>query len=264
MNLELDGKRALVTGSTAGIGYAIAEALAREGADVIVNGRTEERVEQAIKSILTSHPQAKVEGLAANLGNADGVRAVVERLRDVDILVNNLGIFEPTPFAEISDSDWRRFFEVNVLSGVRLARLYLPGMKLENWGRIIFISSESAVQIPAEMIHYGMTKTAQLAVSRGLAETVAGSGITVNSILPGPTKSRGVIDFVEKLSDAEDKSFEAFEKEFFEKVRPTSLIKRFATPEEVASLVAYIASPRAAATTGAALRVDGGVIKSAF
>jgi NAD(P)-dependent dehydrogenase (short-subunit alcohol dehydrogenase family) len=182
----------------------------------------------------------------------------------VEILVNNLGIFEPKPFEAIPDADWVRFFEVNVLSGVRLARLFLPAMRRANWGRIIFISSESAVQIPAEMIHYGMTKTAQLAVSRGLAEAVAGSGITVNSILPGPTKSRGVGDFVETLAKAEGKSFDEFEKEFFEKVRPTSLIKRFAAPQEVASLVAYIASPLASATTGAALRVDGGVIKSAI
>jgi NAD(P)-dependent dehydrogenase (short-subunit alcohol dehydrogenase family) len=182
----------------------------------------------------------------------------------VEILVNNLGIFEPMEFEDITDADWRRFFDVNVLSGVRLARLFLPGMRRRNWGRIIFISSESAVQIPAEMIHYGMTKTAQLAVSRGLAEAVAGTGITVNSILPGPTKSRGVSEFVGSLAKAEGKSFEAFEMEFFEKFRPTSLIKRFAKPEEVASLVTYIASPKASATTGAALRVDGGVVKSAF
>ena len=182
----------------------------------------------------------------------------------VQILVNNLGIFEPRPFEEIPDSDWLRFFEANVLSGVRLARLFLPAMRRADWGRIIFISSESAIQIPAEMIHYGMTKSAQIAVARGLAEAVAGTGITVNSVLPGPTKSRGVNEFVETLAKAGGKSFEQFETEFFEKVRPTSLIKRFATPEEVASLVAYVASPLASATTGATLRVDGGVIKSAF
>ena len=202
--------------------------------------------------------------MAADLGTKDGVDVLTSQMADADILVNNLGIFEPKPFEEIPDADWLRFFEVNVLSGVRLARLFLPAMKRANWGRIIFISSESAVQIPAEMIHYGMTKTAQLAVSRGLAEAVAGTGITVNSILPGPTRSRGVGDFVDALATAEGRSFDEFEKEFFAKVRPTSLIKRFATPEEVASVVAYIASPLASATTGAALRVDGGVIKSAF
>src|SRR6266851_5476070 len=194
MDLELDGKRALVTGSTAGIGYAIAEALAREGADVIVNGRTKERVEQAIQSIRTSRPQAKVEGLATDLGTADGVRVAVERLPDVDILVNNLGIFEPKPFEQIPDEDWFRLFEVNVMSGVRLCRDYLPGMKKRNWGRIVFISSESAIQIPAEMIHYGMTKTAQLAICRGLAETTAGTDVTVNAVLAGPTASEGVIE----------------------------------------------------------------------
>jgi len=182
----------------------------------------------------------------------------------VEILINNLGIFEPKPFEEITDSDWLRFFEVNVLSGVRLARLFLPAMKRANWGRIIFISSESGVQIPAEMIHYGMTKTAQLAVARGIAESVAGTGITVNSVLPGPTNSRGVGEFVQALAKAENKTFEQFETEFFRNVRPTSLIKRFASPEEVATLVTYVASPLSSATTGAALRVDGGVIKSAF
>ena len=189
---------------------------------------------------------------------------VVRSYSDIEILVNNLGIFEPKPFEQISDSDWMRFFEVNVLSGARLARLCLPAMKRANWGRIIFISSESALQIPVEMIHYGVTKTAQIALARGLAESVAGTGITVNSVLAGPTKSRGVVDFVGALTQGSDKSFEEFEAEFFEKVRPTSLIKRFAAPEEVASLVTYVASPLASATTGAALRVDGGVVKSAF
>ena len=262
MNLELDGKRALVTGSTAGIGYAIAEALAREGVDVIVNGRTEERVEQAIKSILASHPQAKVEGLAANLGNADGVRAAVERLHDVDILVNNLGIFEPKPFEQIPDEDWIRFFEVNVMSGVRLCREYLPGMKKRNWGRIVFISSESAVQIPAEMIQYGMTKTAQLAISRGLAETTAGTGVTVNTVLAGPTASEGVNVFVDRLAAASHKTKAEFETEFFRGVRPSSLLQRFARPDEVAALVVFLCSPLSSATNGAALRADGGVVRS--
>jgi NAD(P)-dependent dehydrogenase (short-subunit alcohol dehydrogenase family) len=262
MNLELDGKRALVTGSTAGIGYAIAEGLAREGAEVIVNGRQEERVERAIQSILTSHPQAKVEGLAANLGNADGVRAAVQRLPEVDILVNNMGIFEPKPFEEIPDDDWLRFFEVNVMSGVRLSRSYLPGMKTRNWGRIVFISSESAVQIPAEMIHYGMTKTAQLAISRGLAETTAGTGVTVNSVLPGPTASEGVNEFVDQMAAASKQTKAELETEFFRSVRPSSLLRRFARPEEVAALVVFICSPLSSATNGAALRADGGVVRS--
>jgi NAD(P)-dependent dehydrogenase (short-subunit alcohol dehydrogenase family) len=262
MNLELDGKRALVTGSTAGIGYAIAEALAREGADVIVNGRTEERVEQAIQSIRTSYPQAKVKGLAADLGNADGVRVAIERLPDVDILVNNLGIFEPKPFEQIPDEDWFRLFEVNVMSGVRLCRAYLPGMKTRNWGRIVFISSESAVQIPAEMIHYGMTKTAQLAISRGLAETTAGTGVTVNTVLPGPTASEGASEFVDRLAASSKQTKAEFEAEFFRSVRPSSLLRRFARPDEVAPVVVFLCSPLSSATNGAALRADGGVVRS--
>lgn len=263
MDLQLKNKITLVTGSTAGIGYAIAEVLSAEGADVIINGRSQTAVEQAIEK-LRLQAAGTLHGFAGDLSKAEAATQVVERFPNVEILINNLGIFEPKPFEEIPDDEWRRFFEVNVLSGVRLSRLYLPGMKARDWGRILFISSESAVQIPAEMIHYGMTKTAQLAISRGLAEAVAGTGITVNSILPGPTKSRGVGDFVEELAKQESKSLEAFEEEFFQKVRPTSLIKRFATPKEVASLVAYIVSPLASATTGAALRVDGGVVKSAF
>ncbi|MBV8914287.1 MAG: SDR family oxidoreductase [Acetobacteraceae bacterium] len=263
MDLQLRGKLALVTGSTAGIGLAIATALAKEGARVIVNGRSQPSVEQ-VAAQLASSTGSDVVGFAGDLADASVADAAARAHPGVEILVNNLGIFEPKPFEEIPDADWRRFFEVNVLSGVRLSRLYLPAMRRANWGRIIFISSESAVQIPAEMIHYGMTKTAQLAISRGLAEAVAGTGITVNSILPGPTKSRGVGDFVEALAAAEGKSFSEFEQEFFAKVRPTSLIKRFASPDEVASLVAYVASPLASATTGAALRADGGVVKSAF
>jgi NAD(P)-dependent dehydrogenase (short-subunit alcohol dehydrogenase family) len=263
MDLHLNGKLALVTGSTAGIGLAIASTLAEEGARVIVNGRSRTSVDDAVKR-LRSTTCGDVQGFAGDLGTAAAAEEIARAHPGVEILINNLGIYEPKPFEEITDADWLRFFEVNVLSGIRLARLYLPAMKRANWGRIIFISSESAVQIPAEMIHYGMTKTAEIAVSRGLAEAVAGTGITVNGVLPGPTKSRGVDDFVESLAKTSGTSFAEFEKEFFEKVRPTSLIKRFATPEEVASLVAYVASPLASATTGAALRVDGGVIKSAF
>ena len=261
MDLQLKGKRALVTGSTAGIGAAIAKALAREGARVIVNGRSAADVEKAMAT-LKAESGGDLVGFAGDFGTAQPIEDLVRRHPEVDILVNNMGIFEPKPFEDIPDADWMRFFEVNVLSGVRLSRAYLPAMKRANWGRIIFISSESALQIPAEMIHYGATKTAQIAVARGLAETVAGTGITVNSVLPGPTKSRGVNDFVAALSAGA--SFEAFETEFFQKIRPTSLIKRFESPDEIASFVAYIASPLASAITGAALRVDGGVVKSAF
>jgi NAD(P)-dependent dehydrogenase (short-subunit alcohol dehydrogenase family) len=263
MDLQINGKLALVSGSTAGIGYAIAHRLAAEGADVIVNGRTQAGVDEAVERI-RADARGQVHGFAGDLSQAAAAAEVVRRHPGIAILVNNLGIFEPKAFEDIPDEDWQRFFDVNVLSGVRLARLVLPAMKQANWGRIIFISSESAVQIPTEMIHYGMTKTAQLAVSRGLAESVAGTGITVNSVLPGPTRSRGVGDFVEALAKAEGQSIADFEKAFFQNARPTSLIKRFEAPEEIASMVAYLASPLSSGTTGAALRVDGGCTKSAF
>lgn len=259
MDLQLNNRLALVSGSTAGIGYSIAEALLREGARVIVNGRSQASVDAAVASLGVG-----AIGFAGDLSTAQAAEAVVHAHPDIDILVNNLGIFEPKAFEDIPDEDWLRFFEVNVLSGARLARLVLPGMKRRNWGRILFISSESGVQIPAEMVHYGMTKSAQIAIARGIAETVAGSGITVNSVLPGPTRSRGVEDFVQALAGDSGQTFEQFEQEFFEKVRPTSLIKRFATTEEVAAMVTYLCSPLASATTGAALRVDGGTVKSAF
>jgi len=263
MDLQLQNKRSLVTGSTAGIGFSIAEALAREGASVIINGRSQQSVDAAIDQ-LRPNVSGKLTGFAGDLARDDVADQLAREHPDVDILVNSLGIFEPVPFEQIPDEDWRRFFEVNVLSGVRLSRLYLPGMKQRNWGRILFISSESGVQIPPEMIHYGMTKAAQIAIARGLAESVAGTGITVNSILPGPTRSRGVVEFVGRIAKERGKSFDEFEAGFVEAMRPTSIIKRFATTEEVASLVAYIASPLASATTGAALRVDGGVIRSAY
>jgi NAD(P)-dependent dehydrogenase (short-subunit alcohol dehydrogenase family) len=262
MNLQLEGKRALVTGSTAGIGFAIAEVLAKEGASVIVNGRTEKRVNEALEKLRASAAHSKLEDLAADLGAAEGVQTAINRFPEVEILVNNLGIFEPKPFEQISDQDWFRFFETNVLSGVRLSRHYLPRMKQRNWGRIVFISSESAVQIPAEMIHYGMTKTAQIAIARGMAETTAGTGVTVNSVLAGPTASEGVEVFVRRTAAARNVDAAAVEKEFFRSMRPSSLLKRFATPEEVAVTVAFVCSPLSSATNGAALRADGGVVRS--
>ncbi len=263
MDLQLKHKLALVTGSTAGIGSAIASSLAREGARVIVSGRTPSAVDGAVAR-MKSETRGEVVGFAGDLSEAAVAEELARRHPAVDILVNNLGIFEVKAFEQISDADWRRFFEVNVLSGARLARLYFPHMRARNWGRIIFISSESGYQIPAEMIHYGMTKAAQIAVARGLAELTAGTGITVNSVLPGPTRSRGVGDFVAEMAAASGKTPEAVEREFFQTARPSSLLQRFAAPEEVASLVTYVASPLSAATNGAALRADGGVIKSAY
>lgn len=262
MDLQLSGKRALVTGSTAGIGFAIAQALLQEGADVIVTGRTQARVDEAITKLKTVNRSGRCEGLAADLGTAAGARAVIQRWPDVDILVNNLGIFEPKKFEEISDQDWIRFFEVNVLSGVRLSRHYLPRMKEKGWGRIVFISSESGLQIPVEMIHYGMTKTAQLAVARGLAETTTGTNVTVNAVLPGPTASEGVAEFVDKLAEDQKKSRAEIERGFFEHARPSSIIKRFERPEEIAAVVAFIASPHSSAINGAAVRAEGGIVRS--
>lgn len=260
MNYQLHGKTALVTGSTAGIGFAIARGLAREGATVIVNGRGLERVTDACRRIETEFPGVSLKPAAADLADAVGVQQVIEHYPAVDILVNNLGIFEPKPFEQITDEDWLRFFNVNVMSGVRLSRHYLAAMKARDWGRIVFIASESGMQIPTEMIHYGMTKAAQIAVARGLAQTAVGTGVTVNSILPGPTRSEGVEIFVGQLAREQGISFEEMEQRFFKEMRPSSLLRRFITPEEVANLVVYVCSPLASATTGAALRVEGGVV----
>ena len=262
MDLKLGGKRALVTGSTAGIGFATVRVLAREGAHVTLNGRTEARVEKAVDRLRAELAAATVNGIAADLSSANGCLKLIGQLPDVDILVNNLGIFEPKPFEEIPDADWLRFFETNVLSGIRLARHYMHGMRSRNWGRIVFISSESGLQIPTEMIHYGMTKTAQLAVSRGLAETLAGTGVTVNSVLPGPTASEGVSEFVKQMAAERGMDAASVEREFFKTQRPTSLLQRFAKPDEIAALIAYVCSAQASATTGAALRVDGGVVRA--
>ena len=259
MDLELTSKTALVTGSTAGIGLAIAQRLAAEGATIIITGRTEARLEEAKKVILAQTPGASVRGVAVDFGKANEVEQLLKEVPRVDILINNVGIFEPKPFAEISDADWLHFFEVNVLSGVRLARQYFPLMLKQNAGRIIFISSESALQIPAEMIQYGTTKTAQLAVARGLAELTKGTAVTVNSVLPGPTASEGVEDFLRKMSGG--KSPEEATQAFFHDARPSSLLQRFIEPAEIANMVAYLCSPLAAATNGASVRVDGGVVR---
>jgi NAD(P)-dependent dehydrogenase (short-subunit alcohol dehydrogenase family) len=262
MDLQLTGKLALVTGSTAGIGFAIAKALAAEGARVVVNGRTEARVAEALAVIADAYPWVQPEGLVADLGTPAGAQLAVERFPDLAILVNNVGVFEPRPFEEIRDDEWRKMIEVNFMSGVRLSRHHLPRMRARGWGRIIFIASESAVNIPVEMIHYGVTKTMQVALARGLAETTVGTGVTVNSILPGPTWSEGVGQFVKDLARSQGKTEEEMEQAFFETARPTSLLRRFETTEEIAAMVAFIASPLSSATNGAALRADGGLLRS--
>src|SRR5437660_3410250 len=262
VDLQLKDKLALVTGSTAGIGLAIGSSLAGEGATVIINGRSGRRVDDAIATIRQKHPQAELEAYAGDLSKADTVQRVAGRFAQVDILVNNLGSYEPKPFEAISDQDWQAIIETNFMSGVRLSRYYLLRMKAMNWGRIIFISSESAINILVEMIHYGVTKTMQLALARGLAETTAGTGVTVNSVLAGPTRSEGVEQFVNDMANSRGVEPFVVEKEFFETVRPSSLLKRFATAEEVAALVASGASPLSSAPNGAALRVDGGVVRS--
>lgn len=262
MDLQLKDKQALVTGSTAGIGFAIATALAEEGAHVILSGRSQSRLDVACERLRNQVPGAVLGAIAADLGTAAGCSQVTREFPDLDILVNNVGIFDPRPFEEISDDEWQHMTEVNVMSGVRLSRHYVQGMKARNWGRIVFISSESGINIPAEMVHYGMTKAAQLALARGIAETTAGTAITVNAVLPGPTRTEGVGDFFAKLAKEQGVSLEQAEKDFFAFARPSSLLKRFIDPAEVASLVAYICSPLAAATNGAALRAEGGIVRS--
>jgi NAD(P)-dependent dehydrogenase (short-subunit alcohol dehydrogenase family) len=262
MNIDLTGKTAVITGSTSGIGFAIAQGLATSGARVILNGRKDDRVRAAVAKLLESAPGADVSGVTADLATAEGVTTFLSTVADADILINNLGIFEPKPFLDIPDADWLRFFETNVLSGVRMSRAFLPKMLAKNWGRIVFISSESALNIPPEMVHYGMTKTAQLAISRGLAEMTTGSGVTVNSVLPGPTRSEGVAEFFAKMAADEGVSQPEMEARFVAEHRPSSLLRRLASVEEVANMVVYICSPQASATNGAALRVDGGVVKT--
>jgi NAD(P)-dependent dehydrogenase (short-subunit alcohol dehydrogenase family) len=262
MDLQLNGKTALVTGSTAGIGFAIALGLAREGAHVAINGRTPERAEEAAAKIRSTAAGMQVTPIAADVSTAEGCAKLAAALPNVDILINNAGIFEPKPFVAITDADWERFFQTNVMSGVRLSRHYLPEMLAQKWGRIVFISSESALNIPTEMVHYGMTKTAQLSIMRGLAQMTKGTAVTVNAVLPGPTASEGVQTFVDQLSKAHQKTPAEFEKEFFTTARPTSLLQRFASPEEIANLVVYVASPRSSATNGASLRAEGGIVQT--
>ena len=262
MDLQLRGRRALVTGSTAGIGFAIAVGLAKEGAQVIVNGRTRERVQQAVQEIRAQSGNADLKEFAGDLSKPEAIEQLIHNFPDVDILINNLGIFEPKNFPEINDHEWERMWQTNVMSGVRLSRHYLPRMLNTNWGRIIFISSESAVNIPVEMIHYGVTKTAQVALARGMAETTAGTAVTVNTVLAGPTMSEGVTDWLDKVANSRKMSKPELEREFFASMRPSSLLKRFATPEEVANMVVFLASPLASATNGAAVRAEGGLLRS--
>lgn len=262
MNIELTGKTAIVTGSTQGIGLAIAKGLAGSGATVVVNGRKQSNVDAAVVKVRESAPDATVRGVAADLGTAEGCQALVDAEPSTDILVNNVGLFGPQDFFDTPDDDWQRFFDVNVMSGVRLSRAYLPGMEKKGWGRVIFISSESGLNIPADMIHYGFTKTANLSVSRGLAKRMAGTGVTVNAVLPGPTMSEGVQGMLKEAAAKSGKSIQDTAIDFVRAERPSSIIQRPAEVDEVANLVVYVASPLSSATTGAALRVDGGVVDS--
>ncbi|MFE9360516.1 SDR family NAD(P)-dependent oxidoreductase [Streptomyces olivaceoviridis] len=264
MHIDLSGRTAIVTGSSQGIGFATALGLARTGARTVITGRDTARLEKALRRISDDVPGAAAVAVAvaADLSTSEGAETLLAEVPAADILVNNLGIFEPKAFLDIDDAEWRRYFDVNVLSGIRLSRLYLPAMIERRWGRIVFVSSESALQIPPEMMHYGMTKTAQLAVARGLAEVCAGSAVTVNSVLPGPTNSEGIAGFVAELGAGSGLSLDEQVDEFVREHRPTSLLRRAATPEEVANLIVYLSSPQASATTGAALSVDGGTRRS--
>lgn len=264
MDLKLTDKKALITGSTAGIGFATARLMLQEGAEVVINGRSRERVDKAVAQLKELVPGAKVSGIAADFSRVNEIDALLAQLPEVDILINNVSIFEPKPFMEIPDEDWFRFYEINVMSGVRLSRHYVKSMLAKNWGRIIFISSESAINIPEEMVQYGMTKTAQLAISRGLAEYTKGTGVTVNSVLPGPTMSEGVGGFMQDLANAQGTSVEEIEKNFFKDARPSSLLQRFTAVDEIANMIVYVSSPLSSATNGAALRADGGVLKTIF
>ncbi|HZX71765.1 MAG TPA: SDR family oxidoreductase [Rhodanobacter sp.] len=261
MIIDLKGRKAIVTGSTAGIGRAIAEGLARAGAAVVINGRGEERVSATLREMRTLFPGADITGFAADLVTAEGAAAFSARTTDADILVNNLGTARPKPFLELTDSDWRDMFEINVMSGIRMTRHYLPGMVKRGWGRVVFISSESALAIPKDMIDYGMTKTAQLAISRGVAESVAETGVTVNAIIPGPTRSEILSNWMKAQAEAEGITQQQAEQNFVKTMRPTSLLQRFTTTDEVANMVVYVCSEQASGTTGAALRVDGGVLR---
>jgi len=262
MDFQINSKIAVISGSTAGIGLAIATELAQEGAQVVINGRHQESVDAAIDKLRALLPDAKLQGVVADLATPEGCQVLFDACPKADILVNNLGIFDPVPFDAIPDSEWQRFFDVNVMSGVRLSRHYLPAMKAAKWGRIVFISSESGINTPGEMVHYGMSKSAQLAVSRGLAQSCAGTGVTVNAVLPGPTRSEGVAEFFGKLAADAGISLDEMEQRFFAEGRPTSILKRMIDPTEVAALVAYVCSARASATTGAALRVEGGIVST--
>lgn len=261
MDLLLSNKKVFVSGSTAGIGYAIAKTFAKEGAIVYLNGRNQQKVALALNALKTEIPHAQVEGITADLTTEEGFNTATALLPETDILINNLGFYEPVPFFESTDADWTKLFDTNVLSGVRLTRYYMPKMLTQNWGRVVFISSESAIQIPTEMIHYGMSKTAQLSVANGLAQLTKGTGVTVNSILPGPTYSEGVARFIKDLAEKRNSTPQEVEQQYFSETRPLSLLQRFISPDEVAATTAFISSEWAAATNGAAIRVDGGILK---